>query len=457
MSTAPIAFSGLSTFSSDFQSILTRAVGIAQLPLKALQNKEADLLQKKQLLVGINSSVNDVGSAISALGNVGNNKGLSATSSNSAKVSVVNTGATTPGNYTISNITSIAAAASETSATGYADSTTAAVSSAGNLNLVVGSSTFNIALASGKNNLLGLRDAINNSGAGVTASILTTGTGSNPNYLSIQAGSTGATTLKLNDVPAGGSPTRNLITSVNQGSNANFQLNGVSISRATNTVNDIVSGITFSVLATTSANETINLSLSTDRTQLSSSLSNFAVKFNALADQVNAQTGSAAGLLNGDFIIRQIQSDLQQTTGYGGSGSIKGLSNLGITLDKTGKATFDSTIFNALSDSQITAAFSFLGSSTTGFGALAAKFTQLSDPNLGLIRTQELGYDTAALRLVKQVNTLQDRVTLLQSSLTLQLQKADAALAQLQSQQTVVNASIQSVNLALYGKNTTSL
>ena len=55
------------------------------------------------------------------------------------------------------------------------------------------------------------------------------------------------------------------------------------------------------------------------------------------------------------------------------------------------------------------------------------------------------------------MNTIQDRVTKLQTSLTLQLQKADAALAKLQAQQTVVTASIQSVNLALYGKNTTSL
>ena len=366
MSTAPIAITGLSTFSNDFQSILGRAVSIAQLPLRALQNKEADLLQKKQLLVGLNSVVAGVGSAIASLGTVASNKGLTATSSNPLKVTVLNTGSTSSANYSISNVTSIATAASETSTTGYADSATTAVSLSGNLSLVVGGSARPVTLAAGKNNLLGLRDAINNLGAGVTASIITTGTGANPNYLSVQSNSTGNTTLALNDVPASGPPV-NLLTSANQGTNAVFQLNGVPVSRPTKTVNDVVSGVTFTLLGATTGSETVNLKLSTDRSQLSASLSSFAQSYNSLVDQVNAQSGSAAGLLNGDFIIRQIQNDLHQTTGYRGTNSIKGLSNLGIALDKTGKASFDATAFNALSDSQISDAFAFLGSSTTGF------------------------------------------------------------------------------------------
>ena len=456
MSTAPIAFTGLSTFSNDFQSILARAVSIAQLPLRTLQNKEADLLQKKQLLAGVNSAVAGVGSAIGSLGTVAAGKGLTATSSNPLKVTVQNTGSTSSASYSISNVTSIATAASETSTTGYADSTTAAVSSSGNLSLVVGSTTRPIALAAGKNNLVGLRDAINNLGAGVTATIITTGTGATPNYLSVQSNATGHTTLALNDVPAAGPPV-NLLTAANQGTNAVFQLNGVGVSRATNTVNDVVSGVTFTLLGTTAGSDTVNLSLKTDRSQLSASLSNFAQNYNSLVDQVNAQSGSAAGLLNGDFIIRQIQNDLQQTTGYQGTNGIKGLSNLGIALDKTGKASFDATAFSALSDSQISDAFAFLGSSTTGFGALAKNFTQISDPTSGLIHLQQDGYYQATRNLAKQITTVQDRVTNLQRSLTLQLQKADAALAQLQGQQSVISASIQSVNLALYGKNTTSL
>jgi len=48
-----------------------------------------------------------------------------------------------------------------------------------------------------------VRDAINNLGVGVTATVLTTGTGANPNYLSVTSNTAGATTLQLFDDPTG--------------------------------------------------------------------------------------------------------------------------------------------------------------------------------------------------------------------------------------------------------------
>jgi hypothetical protein len=45
----------------------------------------------------------------------------------------------------------------------------------------------------------------------------------------------------------------------------------------------------------------------------------------------------------------------------------------------------------------------------------------------------------------------------MQSNLAARLQKADALPAQLQSQQQTVNASLQALNLVLYGKNTNQI
>ncbi|MBV8818511.1 MAG: flagellar filament capping protein FliD, partial [Acidobacteriaceae bacterium] len=449
--TGTLSFSGLSSFSSDFQSILQRSVAIAQLPLKSLQNQDSDVLQQKQLLGSLNSAVAAVGSSISALGQLGANQALSASSSDSSLVTTQATGATSPASYTITNVQSIAKAASETSTTGYATSDSTQVSTAGNLSLVVGSSTYSITLDSDHNNLAGLRDAINNLGAGVTATILTTG--SNGNYLSVSANGTGKTTLQLNDIPASG-PAVNLLTSNNQGSDASFQLNGVPVTRSTNTVNDLVPGLTFTLLGTTSANQSVTLSLNSDPSQLSSALQDFATNYNALVDQVNAQVGPAAGLLNGDYLISQVEQDLQATVGYSGSNSIKGIANLGLSIDTTGKMTFDQDTFNALTPSQISDAFSFLGtSSTTGFGSLAQKFTELSDPSSGLIGIQEDGYTQQDQTLQDQIARVNDQVNSFQTSVNSKLQLADAYLAQLQSQQQVVTASVQSVDLALYGKN----
>jgi flagellar capping protein FliD len=77
----------------------------------------------------------------------------------------------------------------------------------------------------------------------------------------------------------------------------------------------------------------------------------------------------------------------------------------------------------------------------------------LSDPISGLIKTEQNGLDTANQRLTTQITALNTRLSLMQTALNQQLQKADAALASLESQQRVLTASVQAINLALYGKN----
>src|SRR5579862_5011831 len=195
-STGTLYFTGLSTYSSDFQQIISRAVAIAQQPVTALQNEVSLNTNKNASLQALNSPVEALGAAVTALGALASTRGLVASSSDSSVVSVLNTGATAPGNYTVSAITSLASAASETSLTGY--TATQAVSSSGYVNLVVGSKTYQLNLTgTGENNVQGLANAINNSGAGASASIFTSGS---TNYLVLNANNTGATTLELNDV-----------------------------------------------------------------------------------------------------------------------------------------------------------------------------------------------------------------------------------------------------------------
>ena len=57
MSIAPLVFTGISDFSSDFQTILDRSVAIAAVPLQGMQNEQSDLLVKKQLLTDLGASV----------------------------------------------------------------------------------------------------------------------------------------------------------------------------------------------------------------------------------------------------------------------------------------------------------------------------------------------------------------------------------------------------------------
>ncbi|HTA69749.1 MAG TPA: flagellar filament capping protein FliD, partial [Bryobacteraceae bacterium] len=227
---------------------------------------------------------------------------------------------------------------------------------------------------------------------------------------------------------------------------------------ASNTINDIIPGVSFSLLNTTTPATSITLSLATDPTQLSNALQQFVTSYNTLVGQVAQQVGSSAGPLGGDLLISQISQDASQLSSYWNArGSIHSLADLGVTFaNLTGQMTFNPSVINGLSSSQVSDAFKFLGSSNSGFAQLANNFTTLSDPLSGLILQQENGYDAENTQLANQITSLAARATAEQTALTTQVQAADALVAELQSQQNTVNASISSLNYVLYGKLTTA-
>jgi len=541
--TGTLYFTGVSTYSADFQQIIQRAVAIAQQPVTALQNQVTTNSSKNASLQALDPDVAALRADVTALGALASSQGLAASSSDPSIVSVINTGATAPATYTVSNITSLASAASETSLAGY--TATQAVSADGTVNLVVGAKTYALDLTgTGDNNLTGLENAINNAGAGVNATILTTGAN---NYLVVSANNSGATTLQLNDVLpsvdlvsntgtgtetslqtyvdatsaqvsatgavnlvvgattynlnisatnnlnglalainnasagvtatvtgspgsyslslAAGGPTTiqlndarstALISDTNQGSNASFKLNGIPITQSNNNVTGVIPGVSFTLQNTLSSGS-VTLSLASDGAQLSSALQSLVTDYNTLVKQVQAQQGPSAGPLGGDLLINQIAGDMQQLVTYWNpntTSSVRSLSDLGVTFNDTGQMSFDQNTFNSLSDTQLADAFNFLGSSTTGLGALASNFTQLTDPITGLIQTEETGLNQTNTDLNSQIATLNAQVAQVQADATAQAQQADALVAELQSQQNVVDASIQGLNYVLYGRQT---
>lgn len=447
MSLTPLVFSGISTYSADFQTILERTVKIASLPITSLQNQQTDLLERKVVAGGLQGAVAAFGASLKSLGETGDRRAVTGRTTDAAKVAVRSVTASTAGVYQLSNITSVASSAAETSLISYPDSTTATVSTTGTVQLTVGSSAFTVNLTPGENNLAGLRDKINGLGAGVTASILTT---DGANYLSVSANTTGATTLTLKDDPGGAAT--DLLSAANQGSNAVFELNGVPVSQKTNLVNSVVPGLSFEILGETEASETVTLTLASDRSQLSTALSSFAAAYNALVGQVDGQIGESAGLLSGSSLVREIQSVLRSVTGFSGTGDVKSLAELGLVFDSTNKLTFDAATFAGLSDAQVRAGLDFASTSETGLGSLYSKVTAISDPVTGLIQAELNQYDATGRDLATRVSALNERVTLLQSGLAQRLQYADALLANLESQQTVLTASIDSLSYSLFGR-----
>ncbi len=554
MSISTLKFTGISSFSDDFQEILDRAVSIASIPLTELTNSDSDILSKQTLLSGFQTAVADLADTVSALGKLGESGAINATSSNANRVSVTVTGDLAAGSHTITDITSVARQASATTLSGFASSDGTAVSSDGAMELVVGDATYTINLTGeGDNDLNGLARAINNLNCGVTASILNTGNEENPYYLSITATGTGLKALELretagvassnvltNTVPetdavyasnsgfatknsttvstdgilqlvvgtstysvdissantleglrdavnnsgagatasivtsgegtyrlritsaggeavelretAGDSAT-NMMTNALQGANAVFKLDGIQCTNSENTISDAISGLTFTIKSTTSTGESVTISLASSRGDVSSALDDLVTAYNAVKTLVDAQIGENAGLLTGDSIVREIQSSLRALISHDGTGTIRSLTDLGIEIDDTGTMSYDSSKLYGLSSSDFAGVFDFLGSATSGLGAVAGRFTVISDDNTGLIALQQATYEAADERLQKRMDALTERINLMQTNLSEQLAAADTLLASLEDDQTILDASIQALNYALYGKS----
>jgi flagellar hook-associated protein 2 len=445
----PLQFTGISQYSSDFQSILTRAVSIAQLPVHALLNRQTNIQQEETELTTLGAAATSVGSALKASGQLGSGQAFSATSTDNNVVTVTNTGASAGTSYSITNVTSLASAASETSTSGYASGTSTPVSTTGTMQLVSGSKSYPITLGSGQNNLVGLKNAINSLGIGVTASILTAGP---TDYLAVAANSPGATTLQLRDDPTGANT--NILTSSNQGKNTSFNLNGIPISEPSTTINDVVPGLTFNFLGTTAPNETVSVNLATDRSQISSALQTLVSGYNALSAQENTEFGTGGGLLSGNNIIYQLRQAMSSIVQYQGSGSMGNLANIGIEMDRSGKMSLNQQTFNSLTDSQISSSLQLFGSSTTGIGGLQQAFNSLTDPITGTMQQQQSQWNTTSTNLANQIATKNTQILAMEQTLNRQLQAADAIAAKLTSQQSMLTASITSLNYTSYGYNT---
>ena len=209
----------------------------------------------------------------------------------------------------------------------------------------------------------------------------------------------------------------------------------------------MVPGVSFTFNGTTTTGQTVGVSLASDGTKIPSALQDLVAKYNTVSGQINAQVGPAGGLLSGNPIItqaRQALFSLMNSSTAGGS--VQSLASLGIELDNSGVMSFNSATFNALSSSQITDAYSFLGNTASGPAAMQAQFTQLSDPATGVIKAQQDSWDAADKRISDQVTDLNARISAMQTSLQTKLQLADTLLASLQSQQSILTSSISALN-----------
>jgi flagellar hook-associated protein 2 len=165
-----------------------------------------------------------------------------------------------------------------------------------------------------------------------------------------------------------------------------FTLDGIALTRNTNDITDVLSGVTFSLLQSTPTGSTVDISIEPDTSQISTSLSTFVTAYNAVRDYVTSQqtlssdgTVDSSAVLFGDGAIRNIMTQLEQSMNT----SVGGLSmtDLGLSFSDTNDLQLDtSTLATTLTDN-LSGVIALLAAKTsTSSSALAVVNTNTSPP-----------------------------------------------------------------------------
>jgi flagellar hook-associated protein 2 len=429
-----------SQYSSDLQQVLTRAIAIASLPLDQLNSNLTTLQNRSTELNTLNGKFGALLTAVQGISSAVDS--TTAQVSNSSVIAAHSDATALPGTYAIHVVSAGAftTALSNSSLPAVQDPSSQSITSATSLTLTVGGTP--VTITPSANNLNALVDAINSSGANVTATIINLGSPSAPSYqLSLQSTKLGNIAIQLND------GSQDLLSTLSTGSQAQYQVNGqpsTPISSDSTTVT-ISPGLTVDLLQAGDSNVTVAQSSSAQ----SNALSSFVAAYNAAVDELGANRGQAGGALTGDPLIFTLSQSLRDLSGFtGGSGSAQNLTDLGLTFDKTGHLSFDQTAFDSVSSAHPGDVSAFLGSpSTGGFLKIATDtLNGLEDPVTGTLGTTLASAQTAIDKQNQKIADEQARIDTITKSLTAQIDAADALIASLEQQSSYFTSLFASMN-----------
>ena len=366
-----------------------------------------------------------------------------ATSSDTTKVSITATDGSALSGISDIGVTSLAAA--QRNKSNQYTSTTQSLNGGSGFTLTVtpgtGSAT-NVTIEAGNDTPQGIVNAINAANAGVSATLLAEDS-SGSNYRIMLTGATGAANTyvvssTLSDSDLGFHDTSNGNTVDNSGTkslqnpaDASLTYNGVSITRSSNSLNDVIPGVTLSLVGAHSDGATTSVNVVSDRATLKTKLQDLVMLYNdvkfamdELADPDSEEEDVGGSLANDLATIRTVRDTIYQAVTQDSStpsGNVKALRDIGVSVTRDGSLSFTESTYDTVAASNFDDISTMLSAGTNnqsrydgqsqGLATDAViKLETLTDSISGIFVTRTDSAKTAITRYEADLQALEDRM-----------------------------------------------
>lgn len=287
-------------------------------------------------------------------------------------------------------------------------------SGTGSLNLNIDGQDFTIDYDA-TTTLDNLKDQINTvAGTKIDATIVQVATGDFRLFMSsVDTGTTQDITLSDTSGLLSGTQLTTDSSVVQSAVDANFEFNGLSVTRTSNTISDLITGYDI----TLKESGLSNVSVGQDREGILTKIDNFVTQYNTAMDELtsltkNSTDSATRGIFAGESLIRNLRSDLQDMLGNVGGG-VGTLYDYGFDVDKDGVLSVDKTVINEKMDANINNFEAFFsggdydngdGTTTTLTGAFDELTTQL-----GQYTKTDAFLSQFSDSITENISTLEDR------------------------------------------------
>lgn len=456
----------------ELETLVTNLMTAEKTPLTTLKSKQSAYNVKISALGTLNSALTSLQSAASAMKPGTLETAASkfatyqATVANTAIASATASTGAVAGKYALEVDQLASGQQIKTAFTGKT-STTVVSTSASTLTLDLGSldtlgttytsnNSFSISLEAGAT-LADLRDAINDSDAGVSASIINgtdgaqlvlTGPDGASNVMKLSGSIAELDDFAYDPTGVGSSPyfSQNIAAQ-----DAEFTLNGIAATSSSNTVTDALDGVTLNLIAETEGTPTTVTIIKDSSTSITTALKAFVASYNAANSTMsslgayNADT-KTAGNLQGNSTLRMAMTQIRHTvfdvTAGDATSAYQTLSNIGISVGKDGSLSLDSTKLTAALTADPATVANLVANVGTAFDTTIENLVGDS----GSITSAVDGLKTSVGRLADQQDRLQTRLDAVEKRYRAQFAALDTLIAQLNSSGDYITSFISSLN-----------